>query len=110
MFSEIKVGDYAGNVEDLLKIYGQPYIPAPKGRDDVEKYILQAVEGSATYLIMVSGCSHPERNYDIMVSCFSQKGPRAKKFVEDFAKKTGVTLRTAPQQVLELERIMRRIL
>jgi len=103
MYTEVRVGEYSGDIKDILSKHYSTFIKIDGFRSDVDKYGLKEEKG-----LMVISQSKGIRNedYNVILTCHSKDKEKAKKQADTFEEKTSLKLRDAPDNLKKLFKVM----
>ncbi|MFZ3077734.1 MAG: hypothetical protein WA139_04720 [Candidatus Aenigmatarchaeota archaeon] len=111
MFSEIKVAEYSGSIEDLIGKQPYKFFNVPIGRNDVTKYASVIREGNDSFVLMISRTGENFRNKDfnIEMSVQGAKESRVKEISKDVQERMGIETRQAPPYVYKNAEIFQKV-
>lgn len=96
MHCEARVGDFVGDIGELVLNYSSDFKPFHMGRPDVHKYALVRREQSGSYILMVSNTDFPNPMYDLIATVMGPVTAQAKELMADFEEGIPIELRPAP--------------
>jgi len=97
-YTEVKVGNYEGRLEELTKKYSGKFTKIPLGDSFVQKYGLVKPENGSNYIIIVSqGPVTPANGYNIILSVIGPNQERVKQLMREFETNFGIEMRTSPK-------------
>ena len=94
--TEVRVGNYEGKLEELVKRYSNEIIPVLGSNAQLQKYALIKVEETGLYIIMISKGSEQNSDYNIMASVTGTEKEKTQQLMQELQIKMGIKLRAAP--------------
>ena len=88
-----RVGNFDGDIGDLVKKYSSNFMEFPIGRGDVRKLALQRRESSGSYLLMVSSSPYKDEDHNMILTIHGPLQDVVDEMMDDFLKVIGVPTR-----------------
>ena len=101
MHVAIRVANYQGNLETLLRERALDFTFLPTGREDVRKYLKTIERDNGTYVVMISGREPqtPDPNYDFIMTVMGPASKEVITYMHQLVDQLGIATRDAPPQI-----------
>jgi len=103
MYTEVRVGEYEGNIKDVFSKHYKNFIQISGFRSDVDKYGIKEDEG---LLVISQSKGIRNEDYNVILTCHSKNREKAEKQADTFEEKTSLELRDAPDNLKKLFKAM----
>jgi hypothetical protein len=103
LYTEVKVGNYEGELEELIKRYSDNFLKLAVGYAAVKKYAVVEKENGSSYIMVIS--QYPTttfKDYNMIISMTGPNEERVKQLMQKFETKGKIGMRTPPKELEDL--------
>lgn len=110
MFSEIKVGEYTGSIEDFVKKQPYNFTKTNIGRKEIPKYTSIIRYEKSFFNIMLSKApdSYRNKDFNITVTVIGTEEESVKNMMKTIQKNSGIEFKEAPEFVKNKARFFKK--